>query len=148
LFHSCWGPARVSVHLLPEDLPLPPDLSAGRGLIVTGAYTGRDTRENGQPKPVGLFIRDGALVNPNLARMDGVLIVGPGPGTPVLHHRTQVPLAGRDYDLTQLRDRRDFVAGELTRQLLDHLLFFCDAEFYASVLAHCFAPFIDYEARS
>ena len=43
---------------------------------------------------------------------------------------------------------RDLVAGELPGQFLDHLLFFCDFEIYASVLAHCCAPFIDYEARS
>ena len=111
LFHSCWGAARLSVHLLPEDLPVPPVPSSGRRLIVTGAYTARDTRDGGLPKPVGLFVRNGELVNPNLARMDGVLVVDPGIGAPALHHRTKVPLGGRDYDLTRLMERRDFAAA-------------------------------------
>lgn len=110
-FHSCWGRAGLAVRLLPEDLPLAAAPSTGRRLVVTGAYTARDTRGEGLPKPVGLFLRDGAVVNPNLARMDGVLIVGPGPGVPALHHRTRVPLAGRIFDLTRLHERRAFTAA-------------------------------------
>jgi hypothetical protein len=49
--------------------------------------------------------------------MDGVLIVGPGPGTPGLYHRTRVPLSGRVYDLTQLGERRDFTAAASTARL-------------------------------
>jgi len=111
LFHSCWGEARLDIALLPEDLPLPPRGDAARRLVVTGAYTSRETRNDGLPKAVGLFVRKGAVINPNLGRMDGVLLVDPGTGQPELHHRTRVAFSGRRFDLTVLDQRRAFVAA-------------------------------------
>jgi len=111
LFHSCWGRARLHVALLPEELPLPPASGSGRRLIVTGSYTARDTRGEGLPKPVGLFVDGGQVVNPNLGRMDGVLVVDPEVGLPLLHHRARVPLGGDVYDLTELAQRRAFLAA-------------------------------------
>lgn len=108
LFHSCWGAgARAEIRLLPEDgLPEPgPALQ----LAVTGAYTGTDTREGGAPNPVGLLIREGRTVNPTLARMDGILVIG-GDGRPRLHHRERVPVAKEPADLTDLEERRRFIA--------------------------------------
>jgi hypothetical protein len=110
LFHSCWGDeARLAVALLPEDLPLPPAPEAGRRLVVTGAYTAREPRADGYPKPVGLFVQAGRVINPNLGRMDGVLITDPASGKPALHHRTRVPLGDGRYDLTRLEERRVFL---------------------------------------
>ncbi|MFQ5564839.1 MAG: hypothetical protein ACE5EU_00530 [Paracoccaceae bacterium] len=110
LFHSCWGTARAELRLLPEELPLPEAGATSRRLIVTGAYTARDIRGDGLPKPVGLFVHGGAVINPNLGRMDGLLLVDPTSGGPELYHRSRVPLGGRDYDLTVLDQRRAFVA--------------------------------------
>jgi len=109
LFHSCWGQGRLAVVLLPEDLPLPEAAPQGRRLVVTGAYTARESRGDGLAKPVGLFVHDGAVINPNLGRMDGMLVVDPADGAPELHHRERVALDGRDYDLTVLGQRRAFV---------------------------------------
>jgi hypothetical protein len=109
LFHSCWGQGRLAVVLLPEDLPLPEAAAPGRRLVVTGAYTARDSRGGGLTKPVGLFVHGGAVINPNLGRMDGVLLVDPANGQPALHHRARLPLGGRDYDLTVLDQRRAFL---------------------------------------
>ncbi len=109
LFHSCWGEAQAELVLLPEDLPLPEAPAEGRRLIVTGAYTGTETRDEGRPKPVGLFLRRGELVNRNLGRMDGVLVIDPADGRPGLHHRKAVPLDGRDYDLRDLEQRTRFI---------------------------------------
>lgn len=110
-FHSCWGEGRLAVALIPEDLPLSPVPENARRLVVTGAYTATDTRDGGLPKPVGLFVHDGRIVNPNLGRMDGVLIVDPTVGTPELHHRSRLPFGGQIYDLTRLDQRRAFLSG-------------------------------------
>ena len=110
LFHSCWGRGRLAVALLPEDLPLPEAAPLGHRLVVTGAYTARDSRGDGLAKPVGLFVHRGAVINPNLGRMDGVLLVDPADGAPELHHRERLALGGRDYDLTVLDQRRAFLA--------------------------------------
>jgi hypothetical protein len=117
LFHSCWGQGRLAVVLLPEDLPLPEAVATGRRLVVTGAYTARDSRGDGLPKPVGLFVHGGAVINPNLGRMDGVLLVDPANGAPELHHRARLALGGRDYDLTVLDQRRAFLAEASARGL-------------------------------
>jgi len=111
LFHSCWGRARLDVALLPEELPLPPAGGSGRRLVITGAYTARDTRAEGLPKPVGMFVDGGQIINPNLGRMDGVLVVDPEIGLPLLHHRARVPLGGDVYDLTELAQRRAFLSA-------------------------------------
>ena len=117
LFHSCWGAARMELRLLPESLPLPPANATGRRLIVTGAYTGTEPRGAGLPKPVGLFVDRGAVVNPNLGRMDGVLLIEPANGQPQLHHRTRLPLGGRIYDLTELDQRLAFIDAASKRGL-------------------------------
>ena len=117
LFHSCWGEARIALALLPEDLPLPAPGPGARRLVVTGAYTASDSRAEGRPKPVGLFLRRGELVNPNLARMDGVLVVDPADGQPGFHHRERVALAERTYDLRDLDQRRAFIEAARHRAL-------------------------------
>jgi hypothetical protein len=116
-FHSCWGDGRLAVALLPEALPIPEAPEGGGRLIVTGAYTATDTREGGLPKPVGLFVHDGQVVNPNLGRMDGVLVVDSRGGAPALHHRTRLPLGGRIHDLTRLDERREFLSGAAAAEL-------------------------------
>jgi len=110
-FHSCWGKGRLAVLLLPDDLPISPIPAVRLRLVVTGAYTARDTRGDGLPKPVGLFVHGGRVINPNLGRMDGVLISDPGSGRPTLHHRSRLPLGNRIYDLSQLTERRAFLAN-------------------------------------
>ncbi|HSF96262.1 MAG TPA: hypothetical protein VLA52_14650 [Thermohalobaculum sp.] len=125
LFHSCWGQARLAVALLPEDLPLPPAPQDGRRLAITGAYTATDTRADGLPKPVGLFVHGGQVINPNLGRMDGVLIVDPATGQPELHHRARLKHGGKSYDLTVLAERRAFLAAAAAdgvSSLQSHLL--------------------------
>ena len=116
LFHSCWGTARIELRLLPEESALPA-IGAGRRLIVTGAYTGTEPRGQGLPNPVGLFTHGGAVINPNLGRMDGMLLVDPSIGQPEVHHRTLLPFGGRDYDLTTLDQRRAFLAEAATHGL-------------------------------
>jgi len=111
LFHSCWGDARIAVLLLPEELPLPEPSAEGRRMVVTGAYTGRENRTEGRPKPVGLFVHRGTVINRNLGRMDGVLLIDPATGQPELHHRQRLVLGGRSFDLTQLDQRLAFLAG-------------------------------------
>ena len=111
LFHSCWGQARLAVALLPEDQPLAPPPATGWRLAVTGAYTATDTRAGGLPKPVGLFVHRGRVINPNLGRMDGVLISSPAGGPPELHHRTKLTLGGKVYDVAELAQRRAFLAA-------------------------------------
>jgi hypothetical protein len=109
LFHSCWGEGRAELLLLPEDLPLPAPPAEGLRLVVTGAYTGADKREEEKPNPVGLFLREGEVVNRNLARMDGILVLDPTTGQPELHHRARVELGGRRYDLRELDQRHAFI---------------------------------------
>lgn len=125
LFHSCWGQGRLAVYLLPEDVPMHEPVTEGQRLTVTGAYTSREARGDGLPKPVGLFARDGVVINPNLGRMDGVLVVDPVNGQPELHHRERLSLGGRNFDLTKLDQRREFI-GEASEHRLSvmqsHLL--------------------------
>ena len=116
LFHSCWGAARMELRLLPEEFPLP-ETGAGSRLAVTGAYTGTKPRGEGLPNPVGLFVDGGAVINRNLGRMDGVLLVDPASGQPELHHRERLPFGGRVYDLTTLDQRRTFLAEAVARGL-------------------------------
>ena len=109
IFHSCWGDARADLVLLPEDQPLPDPPEQGLRLIVTGAYTGRDARAPGRPAPVGLYMSDGRLVNRNMSRMDGLLIVDPDAGTLTLHDRGAVPREADTLNLRQVEPRREFV---------------------------------------
>lgn len=62
---------RVSIHVVPDDLPL----DDTRGITVTGAYTGTEQRAAGGALPVGFFLRDGEVINRNGSRMDGVLLI-------------------------------------------------------------------------
>jgi len=117
LFHSCWGQGHLEILLLPEDLPLPEPTGAGLSLMVTGAYTARDNRDGELPKPVGMFVHGGTVINPNLGRMDGVLLVDPATGSPELHHRARLRIGGRDYDLRQIDQRRAFLAEATMRGL-------------------------------
>ena len=109
LWHSCWGEAAVALHLLPEDLPLPALDQGAERLTVTGAYTSREPRAEGRPDPVGLFLRRGELVGRNLARMVGILLVGPDGGASIVHRR-RVPLGSDIYDLGSLGQRATFIA--------------------------------------
>lgn len=115
LFHSCWGAARLDIALAPEDLPLPTPPDEGFRLVVTGAYTATDTRADDRPKPVGLFLRRGEVINRNLARMDGVLLLDPESDRPELQHRDRVRLGGRVHDLADLEQRRAFIAEAAER---------------------------------
>ncbi len=124
LFHSCHGPSSIELLLLPEETsalqaPLP-----GQSLSVTGGYTGTDTRGDGHPNPVGLFVDNGRVVSPNLARMDGILVIG-DEGQPRIYQSTSVPLRDGVADLTDPDQRLDFAdwAGENGLSVLQsHLL--------------------------
>ncbi len=124
LFHSCNGPAAAELLLLPEEedaLAVPPD---GESLAVTGGYTGTDTRAGGHPNPVGLFVDNGRIVSQNLARMDGILVIG-GDGQPRIQQSTRVALRDRVADLTDPDQRLDFAdwASENDLSILQsHLL--------------------------
>jgi hypothetical protein len=103
--------------LLPEGLPLPEADVATRRLTVTGAYTARDTRADGRAKPVGIFVHNGAVTNPNLGRMDGILVVDRATGQPELHHRARIRVGESEYDLRSLDQRRAFLAESVARGL-------------------------------
>lgn len=105
LFHSCWGDAKAKSLLLPEESLTPP--AGFDRLIVTGGYTGKDVRPEQKPNPVGMFIHRGRIVNPTLARMDGIVILSPG-GALDIHHRSTVREGGGTHDLQDLRQRRVF----------------------------------------
>ncbi|MEM9735212.1 MAG: hypothetical protein AAF908_01230 [Pseudomonadota bacterium] len=105
LFHSCWGEAEVTSLLLPEDGPVP--AGEARQLVVTGGYTGKDRRLETFPNPVGMFIHRGQVVNPTLARMDGVAIVDRD-GALSIEYRRRVAFAGQTFDLNKLAARRAF----------------------------------------
>lgn len=106
LFHSCWGDARASVLLLPED-NVPEAPNAGRRLVVTGAYTGRVPRDGGKPNPVGFFMRGADIVNHHMARMDGLLLVD-AEGALDLVARAKARLDGEVYDLRRVAPRTAF----------------------------------------
>ena len=131
LFHSCWGRASADLVLLPEDLPLPEPPDDGVRLIVTGAYTGRDAREQaGAPAPVGLYMRAGEVVNRNMSRMDGLLVVDPEEGDLALFDRAAVPRGGRTLNLRQVEPRRTFIeiAGSAGLDVLQSHLLIIDGE--------------------
>lgn len=116
LFHSCWGRSRAEVALLPEEA-LKPAPEQGLRLTVTGAYTGKEPRDGGHPNPVGFFMDEGRVVNPNMTRMDGLLIIEPESGTLSLHDRSAVPLGGRTYNLRRVAPRRAFTEAAVERGL-------------------------------
>jgi len=98
-------------------LAAPEPADTVRRLTVTGAYTARENRDGGLPKPVGMFVHGGVIANPNLGRMDGVLLVDPATGVPELHHRGRLRLGGRVFDLRALDQRRAFLAEAVARGL-------------------------------
>ena len=105
LFHSCWGEAQASSLLLPEDGPVP---QAGvERLVVTGGYTGKDRRQDALPNPVGMFIHKGEVINPNLARMDGIAVLTTD-GRLSIQHRDRLRFQGHRYDLGNLDERKAF----------------------------------------
>lgn len=128
LFHGCRGQAGAEVLIVPDDLPLPAPQESGAGahqVIVTGAYTGRDTRPSGAPAPVGIAVRRGEVIGRNLARMDGILVLDGGEGQPRLFRRDRVDLGGQTYDLTEPATRARFLAAAGQRRasvLQSHLL--------------------------
>jgi hypothetical protein len=107
LFHSCHAASTIELLLLPEEAAALATAPPGTTLDVTGGYTGTDTRGDGHPNPVGLFVDNGRVVSPNLARMDGILVID-GEGQPHIYQSTQVPLRGGVADLTDPDQRLDF----------------------------------------
>ena len=107
--HDCEGEITVDILLLPEDRARFAVASETRRVLVTGAYTSAETREDGRPLPVGLFVRGGEVVSRRFAPMDGVLIVRDGAAT--LHHRARVHFGGRRYDLNDPELRDAFLAA-------------------------------------
>ncbi len=107
LLHSCHAPLAPRLLLLPEASPPGPE--SGSLWAMTGAYTATDPRAGGARKPVGLFVWGGRVVNPNLARMDGVLTVDPA-GRLQIQHRKRARLGGPHQDLTDPATRARFAA--------------------------------------
>ena len=107
LFHSCHGPASAELLRLPDEAAALAEMPEGESLAVTGGYTGTDMRADGGPNPVGLFVDNGRIVSPNLARMDGILVIGPD-GQPRIHHTARVPQRNGTADLTDPDQRLDF----------------------------------------
>jgi hypothetical protein len=107
LFHSCHAPATAELLLLPEEAEELAAPAEGESLTVTGGYTGTDTRAGGHPNPVGLFVDNGRVVSPHLARMDGILVIG-AEGEPRIHQSTRVPLRDRTADLSDPDQRLDY----------------------------------------
>ncbi|MEM8792035.1 MAG: hypothetical protein AAGE80_10480 [Pseudomonadota bacterium] len=122
LFHSCWGKAEAQSLLLPEESPVPQTVTDR--LVVTGGYTGKDVRLEQRPNPVGMFIHRGRVINPTLARMDGVVILS-SDGALDIQHRLGVEHEGARYDLSDVAQRRAFqesVAGQGETVFQSHLL--------------------------
>ncbi len=123
LLHSCHGAFTAEALLLPEDRAAVAE-ERGPRLVVTGAYTSAETRGEGAPLPVGLFVRGGTVVNRQFAPMDGILLIDAA-GEVSLHHRARVALGGVLFDLHDAEARASFLAaaeaGGLT-VLQSHLL--------------------------
>jgi len=117
VFHSCWGTARAGLLVLPESALPPPETDARLRLIVSGAYTGRDSRDGDKPNPVGLFLHRGRVINPNLARMDGILMIAPEGASVEIAHRARVPLGPQRYDLRDPETRSAFRRAAAERGL-------------------------------
>lgn len=120
---ACPGPGAASLLLLPEDKG---ELDAGPpgSLLVTGGYTGTDKREGDLPKPVGLYMRGGALISLEFARMDGLLVVE-ADGAARIAWAGDVALAERHFNLRDLDGRRAFAEaakGASASVLQSHLL--------------------------
>lgn len=122
---ACPGPGAAEILLAPEALA-GLDAAPPGAITVTGAYTAAapDLRADGHPRPVGLFIHRGRSVTPDLARMDGLLIVA-ADGTARIVTTAAAPMGGALHDLRRLSERRAFAraAAELGASVLQsHLL--------------------------
>lgn len=120
---ACPGPGAAALLLLPEDRAAL-DAAPPGTVAVTGAYTGADRRAEDRPKPVGVFLRAGARISLELARMDGLLVIGPD-GAARIATVEDAPLAGRRFDLRDLAGRVAFAeaAAEIGASALQsHLL--------------------------
>lgn len=106
LWSTCDGGSRVELLLLPEDAGLTPQDS----LDVTGVYTATDRRDEGKPKPVGLFVRAGEVVSREYARFDGLLLIE-ADGTPRVLYRRRAAFGGETYDLDDAESRQRFIAA-------------------------------------
>ncbi|MEM6973300.1 MAG: hypothetical protein AAF577_10895 [Pseudomonadota bacterium] len=123
LYHGCAGRDAARVFLVPDDLPLP-TTGVASAIIVTGSYTGRDTRPEGTPAPVGIAVVEGRVIGRTLARMDGILLIG-ADGAPRLMRSDAVVLDGQNYDLRQPTVRARFLeaaSGAGVSALQSHLL--------------------------
>ncbi len=120
---ACPGPGAADLLLLPEDRAAALAPPAG-AVAVTGAYTGAEPRAEGRPKPVGVFLRDGATVSLELARMDGMLVIDAA-GAATLATTRAVPSGGITFDLSDLAGRVAFAEAaraEGASAMQSHLL--------------------------
>lgn len=120
LWAACDGPAHVELLLLPEDAGLTP----ANALDVTGGYTAADRRAGGEPKPVGLFVRDGEIIGREYVRFDGLLLIDAA-GAPRILHRRYATLDGETFDLEDSARRAEFLAAVAAAKgslLQSHLL--------------------------
>lgn len=122
LAHTCWNDAVVEILILPEQIDaLSPD---GTAITVTGTYTGRGKSASGGPKPVGLFLHRGTVLNGQIGKMDGVLLVVPGE-MPTIQHRERIAIGDYRFDLTDPASRKNFIvlSGRLGLSMFQsHLL--------------------------
>lgn len=105
---ACAGSGAAEILLAPEALA-GLDAAPSGAITVTGAYTAAapDLRADGHPRPVGLFIHRGRGITPNLARMDGLLVVARD-GTARIVTVGAAPMAGALHDLRRVSERRAF----------------------------------------
>ncbi|SES92256.1 hypothetical protein [Oceanicella actignis] len=122
-FFACPGAYEAQLLLLPEDADLLGRPPPG-AVEAAGAYTATDRRAGGKPKPVGVFIRKGRRVSLELARMDGLALIGADGALRIAQVRA-VPLGGRVHDLSTLAGRVAFARaaeGAGASAMQSHLL--------------------------
>jgi hypothetical protein len=120
IYAACAGQGRAELRLLPEDAAETPD----NALDITGGYTAVDLRKGGKPKPVGLMVRGGEIVNREYVRFDGVLTIDAQNALQVQYRRA-VSLGGGLFDLNDAGERRAFLntaAREKASIIQSHLL--------------------------
>ena len=103
---ACPGPGAAAILLMPEEAGRLDDAPLG-ALTVTGAYTGADRRAEDRPRPVGVFVHAGRTISLELARMDGLLVVGRDGAARIAEVRA-APLGGTVHDLRGLDGRMAF----------------------------------------
>lgn len=112
---SCQGAVKTALRILPQDLP-----QIGKNsLTVTGTYSSGD-----RFGIEGLAIRNGEVISHRFQKWDGVLLIDATGGVS-LHNVRRVNFGGRDFNLRDTTQRRDFL--DLARQtklslLQSHLL--------------------------